>query len=92
MNANTILGSCTLPRKQRSVFGFHLIDEGISTQSNQHLSLYRAHGSSANLKNGADNSQKVHKRASSVTNNSSDAPNAQYTFPPLKNDLLADLG
>ena len=88
----SILGSCTLPRKQRNMFGSHIIDEGVSTPSNQHLSLYRAHGSSANLRNGTDSGHKAHKRASSMNNNSSDPSGTQNTFPPLNNDLLADLG
>lgn len=49
------------------------------------LSLNRHHhGSATNLHN-YSNAHKNHKRASSVNNEN------QNTFPPLKNDLLADL-
>lgn len=80
-----IKGSCTLPRKQR-----YLLDEG-KYSPNQHQSLHRMHGggSTANLTDGGQKSSAAHKRASSVVGNGLDQN--QNTFPPLKNDLLADL-
>jgi hypothetical protein len=46
-------------------------------------------GSTANLTDGGQKSSAAHKRASSVVGNGLDQN--QNTFPPLKNDLLADL-
>lgn len=69
------------------MLGTHLFEEGKLLSPN--LSIYRHHGSTANLSNGSQHSsgQKPHKRASSVSN----PEQQENTFPPLKNDLLADL-
>jgi hypothetical protein len=80
-------GSSTLPRKRINNNNLTLTNDEIqmSQASLNHLSLSRYHhGSASNLNNYAAN-HKTHKRAASVTNEN------QNTFPPLKNDLLADL-
>lgn len=77
-------GSSTLPRKRNNL---SVTPDSVNSASktSPYLSLTRHHtGSANNLLNYPSNHQN-HKRAQSVNGESSNS------FPPLKNDLLADL-